>query len=118
MNLLDQVFKVRDLLGHPDRWKKYNDLPVDVLCDVVRDTIRSDLYTAIRNIQGEDDRRNMYKITAQLIREHFPNRLPQNRHKTREADVLDLIRFNNHKDTEHKDVMRILDLLTEYAKSH
>lgn len=110
MTIHEQVAAIIGVLHDPQRWKQYPDLPYDKLLELARDESRVDLFRAIMALVPEGERSSVFKAMSEVIRRVFSDRVRAKRYPTPQDDMLDAIQFNNHPDTTHEDVLRVLKL--------
>lgn len=106
----DQINTIWVSLKDEARWKKYPDAPYEELLATVRDQTRIDLFRAVIDNTTDENRAPVFKALSATIRRVFADRVPVDRFTSPEADMRDVILFNNHPKTTHVDVLRLLEL--------
>lgn len=110
MNTVENLKRIRSKINTPDLWTKgkYADQRNDVTCYCLLGA----LYSVCLNELSEKNERKFRNLISNVIKVAYPDR---RRHKDIMTDEI-IVNFNDHLDTTHNDIMRVLDIAIERAE--
>lgn len=110
MNTVEYLKRIRSKINTPDLWTKgkYADHRNDVTCYCLLGA----LYSIVFNELPDENERKFRTLIGNVIKVAYPDR---RRYKDIMTDEI-IVNFNDHPDTTHDDVMRVLDIAIERAE--
>jgi hypothetical protein len=106
MCTVEHLAALRQRLGRPEQWLKYE----DAVIPRARRSGRIDLFRSCETVTREGDALVLlYSTLAGMIRNLHPERISPRGGASKHDHITDIMDFNNHPDTNHDDVLRLLD---------